>query len=164
MSDYLIIWPVFDASGCERFEPPRQPGIFNSTPSSFSGRPLSPPFCNWRSHNHHPNVSPTTSTLSKIANAAAQAKTGWQSVAATSHGYGGADSPCPAWLSAATQLPNIKIPVALNICHRVSLSNRWAFPKRNRAFTVQYKKRVTTLPNESPAKTPDGCCRDWMTG
>ena len=30
-------------------------------------------------------------------------------------------------------------------------------------MTAQYRKRVSISPNESPAKTPDGCCSDNMT-
>ena len=132
----------------------RQLGIFKSTSSSFSGRQLCPPFGNWHSHNHHPNVSSTTSNCQRHPTLPRRQ--------AISRGH---VTSSPAWLSAPTQLP--KPPS--KCLHRstyatvLSLYSRWTFPRRDRAFTAQYKKCVSTSPNESPEKTPDGCCRDWMT-
>ena len=74
-------------------------------------------------------------------------------------------SPWPAWLSAPTTLPKppskflhrSKYPTVLSLS---SSPNR---PSKDKALTAQYRNRVSTSPKESPAKTPEGCCRESMT-
>lgn len=43
------------------------------------------------------------------------------------------------------------------------MSSLSSWPSKARAWTAMYENRVSISPKESPAKTPDGCCRDRMT-